>query len=381
MSFLTSEISKINKELGADLLAFGMKDRYNNNQSKIPFTSPRLNYMTYGGIPRGRLVEFAGEENSGKTTTALDLISNAQQIFQKEYEDELNYLQSLSKRTKQQEQRLCFLKTEGALKCLFLDCENTLDEEWAEKLNVDLDCLLILKPENQTAEQIFDYIKRLCQTGTIGLVVIDSLGVMVSQNSLEESFEKRQYGGISIPLTSFTKQATQFCKAHNILLIGINQLRDKINSPMGGKDTTGGRGWKHGCSLRLFFSKGDLIDENGKSLTRTAESPAGNLVNVNIQKTKIFRPDRRVGYYTLNYTYGVDWISDLVDVAEKFGYISKAGAWFSFVDAETGEIMLDEKGEPLKLQGKNAVISFLEKEENEEILQELEQQINKKVCI
>lgn len=145
--------------------------------------------MLYGGIPRGRLIEFAGEENSGKTTTALDLVSNAQEQFEKEYEEAIEYLESLDKPTKQQQQQLQFLKARGPLKCLFVDCENTLDEEWARILNVNLDDLLILKPENQTAEEIFDAIEELCKTEGIGFVVLDSLGVMVSQNAYEESYE------------------------------------------------------------------------------------------------------------------------------------------------------------------------------------------------
>lgn len=379
MSCLTSKIKELNKKFGSELLNFGLREDYTSKKNKIPFSSPRLNYMLYGGIPRGRLIEFAGEENSGKTTTALDLISNAQVLFEKEYKEEINQLETIS-RSKAQEEHYKFLKERGILKCLFVDCENTLDEEWAHKLCVDIESLLILKPENQTAEQIFDAIRELCLTQAIGLVVLDSLGVMVSQNAYEESYEKRTYGGISIPLTTFTKEAVQFCKAYNITFIGINQLRDKINNPMGGKDTTGGRGWKHNCSLRLFFNKGDFFDDNGKSITRSAENPAGNIVNVNIQKTKVCKPDRRVGSYTLHYTYGIDWIADLVDVAEKIGYINKSGAWFSFVDVDTGEIMNDENGSVLKLQGKNSVIDFLEKEENIEILEELEQKVNSKIC-
>lgn len=673
MSGLSATISEINKKFGSSVLNFGIKEDLTSTKNKIKFSSPRLNYMLYGGIPRGRLIEFAGEENSGKTTTALDLVSNAQEQFEKEYEEAIEYLESLDKPTKQQQQQLQFLKARGPLKCLFVDCENTLDEEWARILNVNLEDLLILKPENQTAEEIFDAIEELCKTEGIGFVVLDSLGVMVSQNAYEESYEKRQYGGISIPLTAFTKKCVQLFKRLNITFIGINQLRDKINSPMGGKDTTGGRAWKHNCfsgntkfltdkglrrfrdckdgeivtvvdkdgelreatvkyfgvqplqkvtlstpnmsyevictpdhrwilsdgsvtqnlqvgdslyfrneninfpiknqrqaemfclgmaigdgtdytsrsgktgirvilcgnkmnyasifkqanytntkagnnigfeklniskqaflsgecwkyltaedkrylfmgyytadgavanskncvtfdnrvlqfildtcgmagyyvtsvkekvttvssfkqgvpywqlhftthtnkfnhwtvtnikkvqkagtycvvepithsftlekgvvtgncSVRLFFSKGDYFDEAGKSLTRSAESPAGNKVMVNIQKTKVCRPDRRVGYYTLHYTYGIDWIADLVDVAEKFGFINKSGAWFSFVDPETGEIMLDAEGNPLKLQGKPAVINFLEEDENLEILQELEEKINCKIC-
>ena len=93
--------------------------------------------------------------------------------------------------------------------------------EQVSLVSIHIDSLLILKPENQTAEQIFDAIRELCLTKSIGFVVLDSLGVMVSQNAYEESYEKRTYGGISIPLTTFTKEAVQFCKAYNITFIGI----------------------------------------------------------------------------------------------------------------------------------------------------------------
>lgn len=162
--------------------------------------------MLYGGLPRGKLIEFSGEENSGKTTTALDAVGNAQQQFIKEYKEQLAELEEIPKRNKAEEEAYRKLKARGALKALFVDCENTLDEEWAEKLGVDVDSLYVVKPTNQTAEQIFDIIESLVETEEFGIVVIDSFAVMLSQDEYDESAEKRTYGGISKPLTKFTKK-------------------------------------------------------------------------------------------------------------------------------------------------------------------------------
>lgn len=284
MSILTV-VQEVNKKFKSEVIFQG-RVKYEQSKNKLKFTSCRLNYMLYGGLPRGKLIEFAGEENSGKTTTALDAVSNAQVLFAQEYEDELKAFEEIPKRNKSQEEAYKHLKARGPLKCLFVDCENTLDEDWAELLGVNVDELWVVKPTNQTAEQVFDIVQNLLETGEFGLAVLDSLAVLISQDVYEESNEKRSYGGISIPLTRFTKQLVQICSRFNTTFIGINQLRDKINSPMGGKDTTGGRAWKHNAIIRLFFSKGNFYDENGKDLTRNTESPAGNYVLINMPKQK-----------------------------------------------------------------------------------------------
>lgn len=378
MSNIDAVLKEINKKFKAELVFQGRAEYDVKETEKIQFTSCRLNYMLYGGLPRGKLIEFSGEENSGKTTTALDAVGNAQQQFIKEYKEQLAELEEIPKRNKAEEEAYRKLKARGALKALFVDCENTLDEEWAEKLGVDVDSLYVVKPTNQTAEQIFDIIESLVETEEFGIVVIDSFAVMLSQDEYNESAEKRTYGGISKPLTKFTKKMIQLCSRLNVTLIGINQLRDKINSPYGGKDTPGGRAWKHNAVLRLFFSKGTYFDENLKDLTRNTEEPAGNYVMINIAKTKVCKPDRRVGCYTLNYTFGIDWINDLVEMGLKLGYIDQAGAWFRFID-EDGVIMCDENGDDIKLQGKASVTAFLEDEANADILQDFDQLINSKI--
>ena len=371
MSKLDILIKDFNKQYKEEIAARGIP---RIKIQKIPFSSPRANYMLYGGIPRGRIVEFAGEENGGKTTTALDIVANAQKLFQEEWENEITELEAIDKKKKEQQSRLDYIKARGPKQIVYADCENTLDEEWAQKLGVDIDKLILLKPQSQTAEQIFEMLLQMIDTDEVGLVVIDSLGVMLSAQAYEKTMEEKTYGGIAAALTLFSKKAELLCTKYNCTLIGINQMREDMNSPYGGMITTGGKGWKHNCSVRLMFQKGAYIDERGNELRRSAESPAGNLVMINIVKTKVCKPDRRVGFYTVNYDNGIDKVADTVEVALKYGIIQQSGAWFSIIDIETGEIMEDDTGELIKLQGKPNVIEYLK--ENEYLFTEIYNKIN-----
>ena len=341
-------MKEISKEFKQDLVCKGLA-KY--DYERIPFTSPRLNYMTFGGLPVGKLIEFYGEEHGGKTTTALDVIANFQQQERQKAEQDENY---------------------ALKKVLYADMENTFDPVWAAKLGVDVDELYLLKPTNQGAETLFEIILNAIQTGEIGLVIIDSLGVMVSNSALEKSVEEKTYGGISMALTNFSSKAEMLCHTYNCTLIGINQLRADMNSPYGGMKTPGGQAWKHNCSVRLEFRMGKYIDEKGNDLTRQAENPAGNYVLVAMKKNKTCPPTRRTGFYTLNYQEGIDYLKDLVEVAIKYGLVDKAGAWFSIIDPDSGE-------QVVKLQGQAKVNEYLENPENIEVLKKIEDFIDEKI--
>lgn len=315
MSKMEALISDINKKAKEEIVSMGLNDF---SYKRIPFTSPRMNYCTYGGLPIGKLIEFYGEEHGGKTTTALDIVANYQ-------------------------------KSNDGRKVLYCDCENTLDVDWAKKLNVDVDNMYILQPKAQSAEEIFQFICDSVETGEIGLFVIDSLGVMMSSQELEKTMEDKTYGGISKPLTLFSKRVEMLMQRHRCTGIGINQMREDMNSMWGGQTTPGGKAWKHCCAVRMQFSRGKFIDESGRELTRSAENPAGNLVMMSMTKNKTCKPDRRTGYYTLRYDSGIDYFNDLIEVAIRFNVIRKAGAWFDIVDTDTGELI---EG---KLHGQNSV--------------------------
>ena len=360
MSKLDSLIKDFNKQYKEDIAARGIK---RIETDKLEFSSPRINYMLYGGLPRGRLIEFAGEEGSGKTTTALDIAANARLLFKKEWKEEIENLEKISKRKKEEEARLQYIKDRGPKQIVYADCENTLDEEWAELLGVKTDDMVILKPMSQSAEQIFEMLLQMMETDEVGLVVIDSLGVMLSAQAYEKSMEERTYGGIAASLTLFSKKAEMLCAKHNCTLIGINQMREDMNSQWGGQITTGGKAWKHNCSVRVLFRKGPFLDERGAELKRSAESPMGNNVLVHIEKTKVCKPDRRTGFYTLMYHTGIDKVADTIETGLKYRLINQAGSWFNFVDIESGEMMEDEEGEIIKLQGKGNLKEYLQENE------------------
>lgn len=364
-SKLDALCAAINKEWKEDIASRGVR---RVETKKIPFTSARLNYCLYGGLPRNCLIEFAGEEGSGKTTTSLDICKQAQILFREEWLDE--------KENTSDQSRKKYLEARGEKKILYVDCENTLDEDWARLLGVDVDSMYIIKPQTQAAESIFQMIKDAILTDEVGLVVLDSLGVMISQQAFDKDLTEKTYGGISAPLTLFSKEAVMLCRKYDCTLIGINQLRDDM-SGFGRKVTTGGRGWKHNCSVRIFFDKGDFVDEAGNRVNKSCDSPAGNKVLFSIAKTKVCKPDRKTGMYTLMYDYGIDEIIDLAEVAIKLGVINKSGAWFTFCDIETGEIITDEEGKEIKIQGQANVHQYLY--DNEEFCKEITDLVTSKL--
>ena len=338
---------------------------------RIPFSAPSMNYQTYGGLPRKRVVEFFGPESSGKTTSALDIVKNAQMVFEQEWEQKTEELKeklenaraSKASKTAIKELEMQLDSLQEPLKIVYLDLENTLDTEWAKKIGVDVDNMWIVRPEMNSAEEILQYVLDIFETGEVGLVVLDSLPYMVSQNLIDEELTKKAYAGISAPLTEFSRKVTPLLTRYNAIFLGINQIREDMNSQYNAYSTPGGKMWKHACAVRLKFRKGDYLDENGASLTRTARNPAGNIVESFVEKTKAFKPNRKLVSYTLSYHEGIQIENDLVDVAVEFGVIQKAGAWFSIVDLETGEIMADEDEEPLKFQGKANLVRRLKEDD------------------
>lgn len=373
--------SQYNKEYKTELFTKGVVI---HKCECIPFSSPRANYMLYGGIPRGRLVEFAGEENGGKTTTAFDIVGNAQKLFKREWENRVAELEAITKPTKTQANELIELRELGPQKVLWVDCENTFDDEWATKLGVNVNELYFMAPQSQSAEQIFEMVQNLIDTGEFGLAVIDSFGCMLSQQAYDKTLEEKTYGGIALALTSFSKKAEMSCARTNCTLIGINQVRDDMNSMYGGTTTPGGRGWKHHCSVRLQFRKGDYFDAKGKKLPRNCESPCGNLVNINMVKTKTCKPNRRQGFYTLNYETGIDALNDLIELGIKYDLIHQSGAWFTFIDVTTGELMgeVNEDGTPgesYKVQGQANIGPFLLDPAHEQVYKMIKDYIDNEI--
>lgn len=360
-------LSKINKDFKKELAIKGIGEI---KIKKIPFTSPRLNYETYGGIPRGRISMFAGKESSGKSTTALDIVKNGQITFYNEWNDEINECKtfievneskkSYKSQVDEKKERQKYLEKRGPLKIVYFDAEGTIDSDWARKLGVDVDNVYLVRLHTQTAEQFLDQVMRVVRdTDDVGLIIIDSIAVLVPQLVHGESFEQKSMGGNSKVVTDFCNEVCPVLGEKDIACIIINQARDDLKNPYAEFSIPCGNGLKLASSLILTFQKGKLLDAAGNEQKASYETPQGNLVWVRVQKTKIFKPDRRVAFYTLSYDYGVDVVADLIPMAVDLGVIDKSGAWFKIKNPDTGELLTYEDGEIIKFQGQANLMSFL----------------------
>lgn len=368
------KMAELNKKFKAQIINQGTDII---DVSKIPFSSPTANYMTYGGVPVGKITEFYGGEGGGKTTSALDICANAQKCFNKAFSDKMGslttHLNELEAKDTKEAKKLADkvraevneLQEKGPKVVVYVDAEQTLDVEWAKLLGVDTEAMILVRPQEQTAEQVLQIIIDLVSTGDVGLCVLDSIPMLVSQNILEESLEKKSYGGISQALTTFCSKITPHLVQNQCAFIGINQIREDLSSMYNTTSTPGGKMWKHACSLRLRFRKDTLLDINNGELTSRAENPAGNRVGIEITKTKVCKPDRRIGYYTLNYTGGIDVLADTLTIGIQLMLIKRGGSWYYYTD---------KNGNEYKFQGSAKLLEELRT--NEPFKTELQNRIN-----
>ena len=288
-------MKKVNKQYGSEIVQIGVEEK---DLDLIPFSSPRLNYLSYGGVPRGRITEFYGEESSGKSTLCLDLMANFQKKWPNEY-------------------------------ILYIDIEGTYDTRWASNMGVKSDSVVILNCLGQYAEEVFDQVKEAMETGAFGLMILDSIGAMYSKQASEKSFEDKTYGGIALSLTQFVNQSVPIIKRNNIAFIGINQIRENIGNMYNPISTPGGKAWKFACSQRYMCRKGKFLDDKGNEISSSSENPQGHLIEVKLIKSKTCPSDRRIGKCSLFYRTGIRQDIDLLDLAIKFDIIHKGGAWFN----------------------------------------------------
>ena len=316
MAEIDNLIADINKKYKTDIIR---KASDLKSIEFIPYTSPKMNYLTRGGIPVGRMVELVGLPQSGKTTTALDGLAN----FQKKY---------------------------PKLYALYVDAENTLDKEWGEKLGVDWKKVILIQPEGgQSGEELLDMILDYIRSDKIGLVVLDSAPFIIPKAVLKEGFDAKSYGGNSALMKAFCDKVIPLCKKHECTFLMINQLRENIGNPYKPFKIPCGTAITHAASQILWFTKGSLLDDKGNEVSGNYANPVGNVVSVKMEKNKVTKNDRRLDSYTLNYDFGVDAGADTIDLAILIGLINQNGAWFKFEDS---------KGKEVKAQGKAGVIKW-----------------------
>lgn len=332
-------LKKINKTFGEQIATVGVEDL--TKFGTLSLGSPGFDFCLYNSLPTNKLVEFCGKEASGKTTTSYLVAASFQR---KELKENPNNPRSI----------------------LFVDLECGADPSWAKKMGYDMSetadvSTICIRPEGQSAEQVFDIILDFLKTGEIGLIIIDSISMLVSQQVYDQSFEKKEMGGIAKPLGDFVKRVKGLLVKYNCLLIGINQVRDNIGGYGDPLITSGGRGWKHGCDVRLMFKRGNFFDEDGNELTKSAQSPAGYIMEVYVLKTKVCKWDRKLGRLCISYTKGVDILQDTIDVAIYFGLIDNSTqGWFKIINQDTGEIEKDSEGNDIKIRGRKNVKPYFE---------------------
>lgn len=270
-----------------------------------------------GGLPRGRIIEIYGPESSGKTTLALHVIAEEQK--------------------------------NGGI-CAFVDAEHALDPQYARKLGVNLDELLISQPD--AGEQALEITETLVRSGAVSVVVVDSVAALTPKSELEGDMGDAQVGAQARLMSQAMRKLTGAISRSNCMVIFINQIRMKIGVMFGSPETTtGGNALKFYASVRLDIRRiGSLKDR---------DEVVGNATRVKVVKNKVAAPFKQVEF-DIMYGEGISKRGELIDLGIKAGLVEKSGSWFSYGDIRIG-------------QGRENAKNFLK--ENPDIAVELEDKI------
>ena len=355
---LTDVLKSISKKFGDKVAKVGVDELQSGGT--LSLGSPSFDFCLYNSFPVGKIVEFSGRESSGKTTTAFLVAAS---YIRKELEE----------------------RPDDPRAILFVDAECACDPEWAKKatgydMNRDDVKTICITPEGQSAEEIFDMVISFVKTGQIGLVIFDSLTAIVSQKLADSSMEEKEMGGIAKTLGDFCKKITGLLNKYKVTFIGINGVTENLSQYGERELTPGGTTWKRACMVRLRFKRGAFFDEDGNELNKTAQNPAGHIIEMYVLKTKVCDWSRKLGMAHLNYSKGIDILADTIDVATFFGYIDNSvQGSFKFVDVDTGEVMTDSDGKEIKIRGKKNVTAYLK--EHTDVWRRLYDAVYKKMSI
>lgn len=327
--------------------------------AKLPFSSPLMNWATYGGIPRNKITEFCGEPGGGKTTTSVDICKNAVEIFKREHEEQVQILREKSVESKTARSELEELLEKGPRKVFYLDLEHSFDGSWAKTLGIENSEIEIMQPPDVVAEDILQTVHELIETGEIGLIVLDSLPSLVPRNELEKKYGERTVASLAGLLTIFCRKVVSLLTRYQTTMIFINQIRENMDNPYVIK-TPGGQAPKFYASLRILFKIGKPVDFLGNEVPQSTENPAGYIVNAKLLKQKSAPFDRKLGSYYLMCQDGIRVDMDFAQLAiTKYGIIRKAGGWFTMCDPYTGEVE-EVDGKIVKVNGLARVFDYLQ---------------------
>lgn len=357
MSTYADIINKKKREWQCSGLMDGSKAK---RGAKLPFSSPLLNYSTYGGIPRNQITEFFGDPGGGKSTTSVDICKNAHRIFVEEYEAQIMDLQT--KVAAGNRSAMCEMEDlieRGPKKVLYIDLEHSFDAAWAQKLGIQQDEIDIMQPPDVMAENLLQTVQELIETGELGLVVLDSIPSLITKQELEKNYGERTVASLAGLLTIFCRKIIPILTRNECTLLVINQTRDNMDNPYV-INTPGGKALKFYCSLRILFKIGAPVDFLGSELPSNTENPSGYIIHAKIVKQKSAPWDRRNGSYYLMAQSGIRVDMDMGKLAvDKYGIIKKDRSWFTVCDPFTGEV-LEVDGKPLKLNGMARVFDYLQ---------------------
>lgn len=271
-----------------------------------------------GGYPRGRVIEIYGPESSGKTTLTLHAIAEAQK--------------------------------KGGI-AAFIDAEHAFDRFYAQKLDVDIDNLIISQPDN--GEQALEITDNLIRSGAIDIIVIDSVAALTPKSEIEGEMGDSKMGLHARLMSQALRKLTSSISKTNCTVIFINQLREKIGVMFGNPETTtGGNALKFYASVRLDIRRSTQIKDSSNEVT-------GNKTRVKVVKNKV-APPFKTAEFDIMYGEGVSKIGEIIDIGVDYEIIKKSGSWFSYEDTKLG-------------QGRDAVKILLK--DNPDLMEELEEKI------
>jgi len=247
-----------------------------------------------GGLPKGRIIEIYGPESSGKTTLTLHCVAEEQK--------------------------------KGGV-CAFVDAEHALDPQYARKLGVNLEELLISQPD--TGEQALEITDTLVRSGAVSMVVVDSVAALTPKSELEGDMGDAQVGAQARLMSQAMRKLTGSISKSNCMVIFINQIRMKIGVMFGSPETTtGGNALKFYSSVRLDIRRiGALKDR---------DEVVGNATRVKVVKNKVAPPFKQVEF-DIMYGEGISKMGELIDLGVKGGFVEKSGSWYSYGDERIGQ--------------------------------------------
>ncbi len=314
-------MDKIDKDFGKGSVMM-MNERTETEQGVISTGSIGLDVaLGIGGLPKGRVIEIYGPESSGKTTLATHIIAEAQK--------------------------------KGGI-CAFIDAEHAFDSNYAKKLGVDIDNLLISQPDY--GEQALEIADRLILSGALDVVVIDSVAALVPKSELEGEMGDSKMGLHARLMSQALRKLTATISKTNSCCIFINQLREKIGVMFGNPETTtGGNALKFYASVRLDIRRMTQIKDG--------DEVVGNHIKVKVVKNKVAPPFRQAEFDII-YGEGISKVGEIIDMGVEMGIVQKSGSWFSYNNDKLG-------------QGRESVKQLLL--DNPEMANEIETKIREKI--